>query len=102
MHKDDAAETKRHDESARTPVAAKKGVTAKKVPEHSTSTPNACPRRDGISKSIISHSSDDARQTPCAVTLLHAGPSQRPFFAKGMPPEQSPTRPSTPSIANAG
>jgi hypothetical protein len=34
MHQDDAAGTKRHDESARTPVAAKKGVTAKKVPEH--------------------------------------------------------------------
>jgi hypothetical protein len=34
MQQDDAAETKRHDESARTPVAAKKGVTAKKVLEH--------------------------------------------------------------------
>jgi hypothetical protein len=34
MHQDDAAETKRHDESARTPVAAKKGLTAKKLPEH--------------------------------------------------------------------
>jgi hypothetical protein len=34
MQQDDAAETKRHDESARTPVAGKKGVTAKKVLEH--------------------------------------------------------------------
>ena len=33
MQQDDAAETKWHDESARTPVAAKKGA-AKKVLEH--------------------------------------------------------------------
>jgi hypothetical protein len=33
MHDDDAAETKRRLQSARTPVAAKKGVTAKNVPK---------------------------------------------------------------------
>jgi hypothetical protein len=33
MHKDDAAETKRHDESARITAAATKGVVAQKVPK---------------------------------------------------------------------
>jgi hypothetical protein len=55
---------------------------------------NADDRGNGRGQGSAPRFCDDAHQPPCAVALLHAGPSQRPFFAKGMP------RRSTESVQN--